>query len=127
MAGFATVLIGFMLIIAGSVGEFWVSSDQSYAMSNGRDASWRVFLLGHPVLAVGTLLFGIATTHAQVFPDDVGMLGAIIGTCGALIPFFGALVFAVPFIWLGYLLWSGKYEDAGKPLASYFQAPKGFD
>jgi hypothetical protein len=39
MAGFATVLIGFMLIIAGSAGEFWVSSDQSYAMSNGRDAS----------------------------------------------------------------------------------------
>ncbi len=37
--GFATVLLGFMLITAGSVGEFWVFSDQSYEGA-GRNASW---------------------------------------------------------------------------------------
>lgn len=114
-AGFAIVLVGFVLIIAGSAGEFWLFSDQPYGQPNGRDASWTLFLLGHPVLSVGTLLFGIATARSKVFSDEAGVLFAILGTCGALIPIFGAFVFAFPFGWLGYLAWSGKYEGGRQP------------
>jgi hypothetical protein len=114
-AGLVTVIVGFMLIIAGSVGEFWVFSEQAYAMPNGRDASWMLFLIGHLVLAVGTLLFGIASTRAGVLPHDAAMMFAVLGTCGALVPFIGAFIFAIPFAWLGYLLWSGKYEKDQQP------------
>jgi hypothetical protein len=43
------------------------------------------------------------------------MLFAVLGTCGALIPFLGAFVFAFLLAWLGYLLWSGKYEKGQQP------------
>jgi hypothetical protein len=110
-AGFLTILAGFALILVGSVGEFWAFTEQGYALPNLRDASWTLFLLGHPILAVGTVLFGIGTARAQVFPGDVGMLFAVIGACGALIPFVGAFIFAIPFVWLGYLLWSGTVRQ----------------
>lgn len=113
--GFATVLLGFVLIVAGSAGEFWLYSDQPYAMSNGRDASWTLFLLGHPALAVGTLLFGIATARAQVFRGEIGAMLAVLGTCGALIPFFGAFVFAFLLVRMGYLTWSGQYGSGQQP------------
>jgi hypothetical protein len=112
-AGFATVLIGFMLITAGSVGEFWVFSDQSYEGA-GRNASWILFLLGHLVLVIGTLLFGIATARAKVFPQQAAMLFAVMGV-GVVVPFLGAVIFAIPFVWLGYLLWSGKYQRGQQP------------
>ncbi|CAA9287353.1 MAG: hypothetical protein AVDCRST_MAG93-3636, partial [uncultured Chloroflexia bacterium] len=78
--GFAVVLVGLALVVAGSVGEFWFFYDQPYGQPNGRDASWTLFLLGHPVLAVGTLLFGIATVRAGVFPRDASMMFAGLGT-----------------------------------------------
>jgi heme/copper-type cytochrome/quinol oxidase subunit 1 len=108
-AGFAVVLVGFVLILAGSVGEFWLFYDQPYGQPNGRDASYTLFLLGHPVLAVGTLLFGIATVRAKVFSRDASMMFASLGTFGALVPVFGTFLSAFPFVWLGYLLWSGKF------------------
>jgi hypothetical protein len=114
IAGFLTVLVGFLLVIAGSVGEFWFFSDQPYGMPNGRNASWTLFLLGHPVLGLGTLLFGIATMRAKVFPGDVAALFTILGTC-VIVPFLGAFAFALPFVWMGYLLWSGKYEKGQQP------------
>lgn len=114
-AGFAVVLVGFALVIAGSAGEFWAFSDQAYAMPNGRDASWTLFLLGHPVLAVGTALFGAATARSRIFPGEAGMMFAVLGTCGALVPFIGAFIFAIPFAWLGYHMWSGRYEGGQLP------------
>jgi drug/metabolite transporter (DMT)-like permease len=107
-AGLATALVGFTLITAGSVGEFWVYSDQPYAMANGRDASWALFLLGHPVLAIGALLFAVATTRAKVFPQETSMMLAVLGL-GVVVPYLGAVIFALPFVWMGYLVWSGQY------------------
>ena len=112
-AGFATVLVGFMVIIAGSVGEFWVFSDQSYEGA-GRNASWILFLLGHLVLVIGTLLFGIATVRAKVFRQEAAKLFAVMGV-GVVVPFLGAVIFAIPFVWLGHLLWTGKYERGQQP------------
>jgi hypothetical protein len=113
--GLAIVLVGFAVIIAGSVGEFWLFSDQPYAQPNGRNASWTLFLLGHPVLAVGTALLGAATARSRTFPGETGMLFAILCTCGALVPFIGVFILAGPFVWLGYLLWSGKYVGGQQP------------
>ena len=111
-AGFATALVGFMLIAAGSVGEFWVFSDQSYEGA-GRNASWALFLLGHLVLVIGTLLFGIATVRAKVFPQEAAMMFAVLGL-GVVVPFLGAFIFAIPLVWLGYLLWSGSVQQSSR-------------
>ena len=70
---------------------------QPYGEANGRDASWTIYLLGRLVLAIGSLLFGIAAVRAAV-----------------VLPFFGALIFAIPFTWLGYTLWSGNDEPVGQ-------------
>src|SRR5918997_5781000 len=109
-AGFTTLLVGFALMVAGSVGEFWIFSAQSYE-GFGRNASWGLFLLGHLVLAIGTVLFGIAIARANVLPvqHDLAMVFAVLGV-GVVVPFYGAFIFAFPFVWLGHLFWSGKYE-----------------
>ena len=114
MAGFATVLVGFMLIIAGSVGEFWVFSEQAYALPNGRNASWALFLVGHLILTIGTVLFGIAAVRAKVLPYKAAVMLVLPGAC-VMLPFIGSFVFAIPFVWLGYLLWSGKFERVQQP------------
>lgn len=33
----------------------------------------------------------------------------------AVVPLFGALIFAIPFTWLWYMLWSGKGEPVRQP------------
>lgn len=113
-AAFVTVLLGLALVIAGSVGEFWVFTEQPYGEPNGRDASWTVYLLGHLVLAVGSVLFGIASVRAKVLARKPTKLFAVLGGF-AVAPFFGALIFAIPFTWLGYALWSGRGEPARQP------------
>ncbi len=113
-AGLVTALVGLALAIAGSVGEFWVFTMQPYGEANGRDASWTIYLLGHLVLAIGSLLFGIATVRAKVLARKPTMTFALLGGF-AVAPFFGALIFAIPFTWLGYTLWSGKGEPVRHP------------
>ncbi|CAA9453835.1 MAG: hypothetical protein AVDCRST_MAG14-1289 [uncultured Rubrobacteraceae bacterium] len=108
-AGFITALVGLGLAVAGSVGEFWVFTMQPYGVANGRDASWTIYLLGHLVLAIGSVLFGIATVRAKIVARKTAMMFALLGGF-AVVPFFGALIFAIPFTWLGYMLWSGKGE-----------------
>ncbi len=107
-AGLVTALLELALAVAGSVGEFWVFTAQPYE-ANGRATSWTVYLLGHLVLAVGSVLFGIASVRAKVLARKPAMTFAVLGGF-AVAPFFGAVIFAVPFAWLGYALWSGKVE-----------------
>ncbi len=111
--GLGTALLGLALVVAGSVSEFWVFTTQPYD-ANGRDASWTVYLLGHLVLAVGSVLFGIASVRAKVLARKPTKLFAVLGGF-AVMPFFGAVIFAIPFTWLGYTLWSGQGEAAQQP------------
>jgi hypothetical protein len=111
-AGFVVVLVG--LAIAGSVGEFWVFTEQPYRVAGGRDASWTIYLLGHLILAIGSVLFGIATVRAGILPRTAAMLFAMLGAA-AVVPVAGAMLFAIPFIWLGYALWSGGYATMRQP------------
>lgn len=113
-AGFITALVGVTLVVAGSMGEFWVFTMQPYGEANGRDASWTIYLLGHLVLAIGSVLFGIATVRAKVLARRPSMTFALLGGLAGA-PFFGALIFAIPFTWLGYILWSGKGEPVRQP------------
>ena len=113
-AGFVTALFGLALVVAGSGGEFWMFTTQPYGEANGRDASWTIYLLGHLVLATGSALFGIATVRAKVLARKPAMMFAMLGEA-VVLPFFGALMFAVPFTWLGYALWSGKDEPVHQP------------
>ncbi len=113
-AGLVTALVGLALALAGSVGEFWVFTTQPYGEPNGRNASWAIYLLGHLVLAIGSVLFGIATVRAKVLSRKAAMAFAALGGF-AVLPFFGALIFAIPFAWLGYTLWSGKGEPVRQP------------
>ena len=66
------------------------------------------------VLAVGSVLFGIASVRAQVLARKPTKLFAVLGGF-AVAPFFGAVIFAVPFAWLGYALWSGGANRPGNP------------
>ena len=87
-------------------------SDQPYLETGfGRGASWTIFLLGHPFLAVGTVLFGIAAVRARLLPREVDMMFAVLGAF-VVVPFIGAVFFAIPFVWLGYLLWSGSLQQS---------------
>ena len=113
-AGFVTALVGLALAVAGSVGEFWGFTTQPYGEANGRDASWTIYLLGHLVLAIGSALFGIATVRAKVLARKPSMTFALLGGF-AVAPFLGALIFAIPFTWLGYILWSEKSEPVRQP------------
>ena len=70
--------------------------------------------MGHLVLAAGSVLFGIATVRAKVLARKPSMTFAVLGGF-AVAPFFGALIFAIPFTWLGYALWSGKVEPVRQP------------
>jgi hypothetical protein len=112
--GFLTALVGLALVVAGSVGEFWVFTMQPYGEANGRDASWTIYLLGHLVLAIGSVLLGIAGVRAKVLARKAAKLFAVLGAA-VVLPFFGALIFAIPFTWLGYTLGSGKVEPVRQP------------
>jgi uncharacterized membrane protein YedE/YeeE len=111
--GFATVLVWFMLIMAGSESEFWLFSDQPYVRPNGRQASFNLFLLGHLPLAIGTVLFGIATVRAKVLPYKAAVMLVLPGA-SVVVPFVGTFVFAIPFVWLGYVLWSGSVQQPSR-------------
>ena len=47
----------------------------------------RLYLLGHLVLAIGSVLFGIATVRAKVLPGKAATLFAVLGGF-AVVPFF---------------------------------------
>ena len=87
---------------------------QPYGEANGRYTSWMIYLLGHLVLAIGSVLFGIATVRAKVLARKAAMMFAVLGAA-VVLPFFGALIFAIPFTWLGYTLWSGNGEPVQQP------------
>jgi hypothetical protein len=114
-AGFVTALVGLTLAVAGSVGEFWVFTAQPYGEANGRDASWTLYLLGHLVVAIGSVLFGVATVRAGILPRRAATMFTALGVA-AVLPFFGALIFAVPFVWLGCALWSDKSSPVRQPV-----------
>ena len=106
-AGTIIALIGFTLLLVGNVAEFWVFNTQPYGEANGRDNSWTLYLLGVLTLAIGSVLFGIATLCAKILPHRAAVLFTI-GSAAAVVPGFGMLLFGAGWAWLGYALWSKR-------------------
>lgn len=128
--GFGSTFVGFTLVLVGSVGEFWLFTDQPYAIPwSGRATSYTTGFLGLLVLIVGSALLGVATLRAQMLPRVGALLLAasypltilasvlfgLIGW-GWVLQNWAFFMYPVPFalawIVLGYALWSGRGEVA---------------
>ena len=107
--GFYAALLGFVLILAGAVGEFWLRIDDAYIMAA---PAYRTFRLGLVVLGAGSIVFGVAVGRDRTLPVW-GALPFTLGALCGLISFtrdletFGAalwILFGVGWAWLGFSL-----------------------
>jgi O-antigen/teichoic acid export membrane protein len=108
-AGFILALLGLVLILAGDVGQFWLGLDDVYIMTA---PAYRAFRLGLVVLAVGSLIFGVAAGRDRALPVWGALPFAIGALCG-LVSFsrelgqLGAvlwILFGLGWAWLGLVL-----------------------
>jgi hypothetical protein len=107
--GFYVALIGFLLILAGDVGEFWLRIDDVYIMTA---PAYRALRIGLVVLAVGSILFGVAAGRDRTLPVwgalpfTIGALGGLVSVARNLESFGAALwiLFGVGWAWLGFAL-----------------------
>jgi hypothetical protein len=107
--GFYVALLGYLLILAGDIGEFWLRIDDVYIMTA---PAYRTFRLGLFVLAVGAILFGVAVGRERTLPVWGALPFAIGALCGLIsvsrdLGSFGAalwILFGVGWIWLGLAL-----------------------
>jgi O-antigen/teichoic acid export membrane protein len=105
--GFYVALFGFLLILAGDVGEFWLRIDDVYIMTA---PAYRTFRLGLLVAAAGSILFGIGLGRDRTLPVW-GALPLTLGALCGLVSFsrdlgpFGAvlwILFGIGWAWLGF-------------------------
>ncbi len=129
--GFVLASVGLVAMIAGNAAEFWLFTTQPYAEANGRQASWALFLVGMLLLAVGSVLFGVATARASILPRlgalllvvwlPAGILCAVLLGATGLLPgdlafsLGSAAILGTGWIVLGLALWSGRGEPARRP------------
>jgi hypothetical protein len=107
--GFYVALLGFLLILAGDIGEFWLRIDDVYIMTA---PAYRAFRVGLFVLAVGAILFGVALGRDRTLPVWGALPFAIGALCGLIsvirdLGSFGAalwILFGLGWIWLGLTL-----------------------
>jgi len=134
--GFGLTFAGFALVFIGAVGEFWLFTDQPYAIPwSGRAISYTTGFLGLLVLIVGSAFLSVATLRARM-PPFIGAfllgvsypLAILVSILFGLIGWWWILqnwaffMYPVPFAlaWavLGYALWSCRGElaaaDTGK-------------
>jgi hypothetical protein len=68
-------VLGYALMVAGNVAEFWIFSDDPYGAGfNGRNAAWTMFLLGWLLHLIGALVWGIAALRRRALPAWAGWL-----------------------------------------------------
>jgi O-antigen/teichoic acid export membrane protein len=107
--GFYVALLGFLLILAGDVGEFWLRIDDVYIMTA---PAYSAFRLGLLVLAVGSIVFGIALGRERTLPVWGALPFALGALCGLIsasrdLESFGAtlwILFGLGWAWLGFSL-----------------------
>ena len=106
-AGFVLPWIGVALMGAGRLGQ---------VLEIGN--AWMLVILGAFALTVGIMLFGIATLRAKVLPSGAGLLLLAAGLMLFLVDpenrrAFLALPYGAAWLWIGYVLWSGR-DTAGE-------------
>ena len=108
-AGFFLALLGFVLILAGDVAEFWLRIDDVYILTA---PAYRTFRVGLVVLAFGSILFGVAAGRDETLPVWGALPFAIGALCGLIsvirdMESFGAalwILFGAGWAWLGFAL-----------------------
>ena len=126
-------LAGFLVAFTGTVfftGFFWANIFVAPALAagapefldqGGRFPGFRLSLL---IYAAGWLLFGLASLKARVYPRAPAVVligGAVLDLLGA--PLSG-LVIDAAFVWLGFVLFSGRAASAGQTPAQGRSAAK---
>jgi O-antigen/teichoic acid export membrane protein len=104
--GFYVALLGFVLILAGDVGEFWLRLDNIYIMMA---PAYRVFRLGLLVMSAGSILFGVGVGRDRTLPVWGALPFAIGALCGLIsvvrnLESFGTalwILFGAGWAWLG--------------------------
>jgi O-antigen/teichoic acid export membrane protein len=106
-AGFVLASLGLVLVLVGDVGQFWLGLDDRYIMTA---PAYRAFRVGLVVLAVGSLVLGVAAGRDRTLPVW-GVLPFALGALCGLVAFwrdlgqFGAvlwILFGLGWAWLGF-------------------------
>lgn len=97
-AGFLMALSGLVLTIAGGVGQFWLGLDDAYMLTA---PAYRSFRLGLILLAVGSIVLGIAAFLARTLPRWV-MPMFIAGSVGVLVAVSADLGSLGARLWISY-------------------------
>ncbi len=104
-AGFYTLVVATLVQIVGLAGFLLGSTALEW-----------LILLGSLAVLVGFVLYGASTLQARVFPRWCGV-GLVVGLPVATVlgETWGALVFGLLWLALGYVLWSQKGVAAAQP------------
>jgi hypothetical protein len=104
--GFFVAVLGLVMVIAGDIGLYWLGIDDTFIVTAPAYTTFRVGLL---VVAVGSILFAVASPRDGALPSW-GLLPFVVGSLCGLISFsrdlgsFGAVLwvlFGVGWAWLG--------------------------
>jgi len=104
--GFLAAALGLVMVIAGDIGLYWLGIDDKFIVTAPAYATFRIGLL---VVAVGSILFAVASPRDGALPSW-GLLPFVVGSLCGLISFsrdlgsFGAVLwalFGVGWAWLG--------------------------
>lgn len=104
--GFFVAALGLLMVIAGDIGLYWLGIDDTFIVTAPAYTTFRVGLL---VVAVGSILFAVASPRDGALPSW-GLLPFVVGSLCGLISFsrdlgsFGAVLwvlFGVGWAWLG--------------------------
>ncbi len=73
--GLGLIVLGFVLMMAGNIAEFWIFTDARYEFGlNPRNVSWFTFLFGWLFTLVGSLQWGIHSNRTHILPQWAGSL-----------------------------------------------------
>lgn len=73
--GLGLIVLGFVLMMAGNVAEFWIFTDVRYEFGlNPRNLSWFTFLFGWLFTLVGSFQWGIHSSRTHILPLWAGSL-----------------------------------------------------
>ena len=104
--GFASAVLGLVLVVAGDAGLFWLGLDDRFIITA---PAYRAFRFGLLLLGAGSILFGVAAPRDGALPTW-GLLPFVVGSLCGLVSFatdlgsFGTvlwMLFGLGWVWLG--------------------------
>jgi len=116
LVGFVLAFIGVQLSMGSSFVDafakpvIWPWEDPEYF-----ERTVAALAIFAPGFVLGWVLLGVATLRARIYPRASAML-LIAGALILLLPLpLGGVVFAAAVAWMGYVLFTGKGEEASQP------------